>query len=194
MPQQPQINFVVLNDILQAPIEKACGQRATAIAKEKFERVKEDFLEAFILHPVSQEIAAGEDLPTSDIVGSGNLFGFIGFEEGSHPIEDLYAYLKDNIEMADIGTYDRTSKIYNFYVQIPSKEDIKTQTPMPWGTARSWAFAIESGISGLNQYLFRQGYGRSGGGFEAKVQVRTATYQPQKYMSDLLNFLEKSLS
>src|SRR5687768_14021754 len=103
MAKPAKINFIVLNQIMLPVIEKACGQRATQIATERFESSKAAFLDAFITHDVSREIDSGAELGTSEIISTGNLFGFIGFDEGSKPVQKLYDYLKENIRMVPQG-------------------------------------------------------------------------------------------
>ena len=71
-------------------------------------------------------------------------------------------------------------------------EDIIKVTPMPWAKNRSWAKGIESGISGLGQYLnietkYDPPHYRSTAGIQTKSKVRGGQFRPTKYISDILN-------
>jgi hypothetical protein len=208
-----KINYRALQLAIDRPLERACRQAAIELANERFEEAKETLLERFLSDPISQEIEEGAKTEGGILPVVGNLFSFIGFEDGTQPIQDLYNFLNDNITLQKNPTYDRVKKQYLFNVYQPSKEEIKAETPMPWGTARSWVFAIESGISGLNQYLSSQrqlelrqasyakrkfhkagteppeekDLGRSTGGIQVKGIISQGGFTPHKYLSDMLN-------
>ena len=148
-------------------------------------------------HPVTVEIKQG---PTgkniSDTLnGYGNLFSYIGFEDGDDPISPI-------IEMLDKTTvqFSRLSNdgpIWNIF--MPSKQDIWDVTPMPWATGRSWARGIESGISGLGYYLYTQRKNlensRSGSGIQTDSNIRPGMrFSNVKYISELLKKYEKKFS
>lgn len=191
----PKIDIKALFLAIDRPIENESRKVATQIAQTKFTEAKKSFLDSFINDAVSQELLEGSSKTSSEIIQRGNLFGFIGFEEGSDPIGSLYKFLDENITFDKAAVYNRSTKTYNFRIGIPTKNEIKEVTPMPFGTARSWAFAIESGISGLNHYFFKAKAGRSGAGLQLKTKDNhIGQYRPRRYMSYLLNFLEKSLA
>lgn len=192
-----KINLKALNIAIERPVQRACRQIATRLANEKFDKAKEDFLNAFLNDPTSQQIMNGSGGGLNKVKGNdieGTLFGFIGFHYDTDPIGELYKYLNDNIKMAPVGKYDGKTRTYHFAVYIPTREDIEAQTPMPWSTSKSWVYSIESGISGLNRYLFVN-RGRSLQGVQVKGNLKSAkkgtAYKPRKYMSSLLNFLKK---
>lgn len=189
----PVINVSVLFTQLDEGIQKATRPIATKLAEDKFEDSKEEFLTAFLDNPISKELEDSKNNTPSEIIQYGSLFGFIGFPEGSDPIGELYKYLNENITFNKNGTYDRQNKSYSFNVSIPTKEEIAAETHMPWNTARSWVFAIEQGISGLNNYLYIQKYGRSKEGIQIKGKKSGTQFIAQKYMSDLLKFLNTVL-
>lgn len=172
---------------IQKPMVTAYRQAAIKQALEIVEEVKGAFLERFIDDEVSQEIRKE---PEEGTVGLGNLFGFIGFEEGSDPVGDLYEFLEANIYLNDSPTFNKSS--YIFKVIIPDKNEIEQATPMPWGTSKSWAFAIETGISGLNNYLYEKGKGRSKEGLQVKKKVFSGSYTARPYLTPLLKFLRDS--
>ena len=196
------LNERALKIAIQKPIDRACRKVARRLVEEKLEINKQNLLDEFLAHPISQEIDDGPQANGNILPVEGNLFSFIGFEEGSEPIKDLYQFLEDSIYLGSGIQYDRENFRYTFTIHLPSKEDIKDVTPMPFGTSRSWAFSIESGISGLNKYLSsqlaskrgkRRDLGRSTGGIQLKGVITQGQFRPQKYLSDMLNSFKRSL-
>jgi len=59
---------------------------------------------------------------------------------------------------------------------------------MPW-SGKSWTRAIETGISGLAYYLFSRKRNfrnsRSGKAIQLKVPLRSASYTPVPYLTEL---------
>ncbi len=200
-----KINHNILKLEINKAIEKNFRQNAVELAQNRFEEAKEAFLDKFLDDDVTKEIEGGIDEQSSILGVPGSLFAFIGFKAGDQPIKVLYDFLVNNIKMNKTPTYNKAKSAFEFTVKIPDKESIANITPMPWGTARSWVFAIETGISGLNQYLSAQRYeenfgevsktplGRSEGGIEIQVPLAAGGYVPRKYMSSLLNFLDSAL-
>ena len=156
----------------------------------EFEKTKQQMISEFLLHPVTKEINAGayaENITgTLSGIDSGNLFSFIGFELGSDPILPIENVLRD-IKINLI----RSSDIVYVSIIMPTPENIWQITPMPWQEGRSWAKGIESGISGLNYYLFNKklndGVSRSTVAVQKQKQIRSyARYIPTQYISTLL--------
>jgi len=117
-------------------------------------KVRDDFIEDFLHHTITQEILAG---PTSlnssgTLGGYGNLFSFIGFEKGQEPINDILNLL---IPIQFDYFFSNKTEVSIYAKNFPSLDDIWNATPMPWsdGGGRSWAKGIETGISGLNYYV-----------------------------------------
>lgn len=196
MPQKIIINFKALEEILEEPIRKAALPIARELAESRFDTAKETFLKDFLSHPVSEELESGPKYQGGSLP-IGNLFSFIGFNDGEDPVGELYQFLDDEIYLSRTATYDKARRRFIFTVGIPSKDEIADQTPMPWGTARSWVFGIEAGIQGLNHYIFSQSrdLGRSTGGTQSKTVTTLAPggYKAQRYLSDLLNTLRATL-
>lgn len=152
--------------------------------------LKEKMISEFIDHPISKEIENGpnaEGLSQFLSGRSGNLFSFIGFEEGSDPLQPIQEILED------IKIFQTENGIK---IIFPTAEDIWEVTPMPWQIGRSWAKGIESGISGLNYYLFSNREGRfstsrSGTAIQANKITSNLRYIPTTYISNLLNKYKK---
>jgi hypothetical protein len=182
-----------LSRSLQAEIQKKAINyiltRNPKTLTEEFEKIKQRMIVEFIAHPVTREISAGaySDNLTGTLSNvQGNLFSFIGFELGSDPIEPIKNILED-IEINLI----RTSNTIYISIKMPKPEEIWAITPMPWQEGRSWAKGIESGISGLNYYLFSKNLNddlsRSTVAIQtSKPQRGYARYTPTSYISTLL--------
>lgn len=163
------------------------------IIKEKFNSIKQNIIEQFESHPVTQEIAGG--IASSNISGTlggiTNLYSFIGFDAGTDPLEPIRALLyQSSYRIIDSGSSFETTVIFD----TPTAKDIFKVTPMPWAVGRSWAKGIESGISGLGYYVKKIKNSRSGLGVQSVNQVRTGVvYKNTKYISQLINDFEKKL-
>jgi hypothetical protein len=153
-----------------------------------FEKIKREMILEFMNHPVTREILGGPNASNESgtLDGYGNLFSFIGFNEGEDPIEIILDLLNDSkiqySNIADSGIM--------FTIFIPSKQKIFAATPLPWASGRSWSEAIERGLSGLGYYLNRQNLNnsKSGTGIQVKSNLRKGSkYKPVKYISTLIN-------
>jgi hypothetical protein len=123
--------------------------------------------------------------------GIGNLYTFIGFQAGSHPIKAL----RKSLEKYSIR-YNNLRGGLRAVIEVPTKEDVFTVTPMPWAMGRSWARGIERGISGLGQYLVKSSsipQSRSGRAIEVKGKIRSGKFSNVSYMSALLNDYYKAI-
>ena len=155
-------------------------------------------VEEFENHPVSQEIWAGNEAANiSGLLGGyGNLFSFIGFNEGDDPISPIAFIFREKIpfvikRMNDYGKYLVT-------IQAPSKEEIFAKAKVEWMGGRSWIDGIENGIAGLNRYLYDEDYGfansLSGTGIQAKGDIRGVSYKETEYVSKILSDFKKRLA
>jgi len=150
-----------------------------------FLSIKNQMVAEFLGHPITVEIMAGPDAPniSGTLGGRGNLFSFIGFEEGDDPIKPILDLLYSSfVQFNGITPTGIVSSVF-----IPTADEIFNETPMPWATGRSWTFGIERGISGLGWYLNQSGAGRSGGGLQASQQIAAAKFKNTQYISALLN-------
>jgi hypothetical protein len=156
---------------------------------KKAQELKQMMISEFNSHPVTVEINAGPYAGnySDTLVGTqgGNLFSFIGFEEGSDPISPILRLL-ESITIKSSTEYGNSFLSIN----LPKIEDIWEISPMPWQEGRSWVKGIESGISGLNYYLFSRDKqfknSRSGPAIQTNRTNRGARYVPTQYMSTLL--------
>ena len=181
---------------------------AYGAAKSKFDAAKRDLLEEFDDSNVTQEIADGPeaDNDSGTLNGAdGNLYTFIGFDKSKEEPEATIENLRNLIEDKTILTKkpisveaSKNNISYSFRVKIPKREEILEQTRMRWENGRSWAYAIEEGISGLSHYIFHLYFksppSYSTGGLQKKKEIkgRTAFYTPAPYIKTFLkNFLAR---
>lgn len=161
------------------------AQKKFKSLKYLFEETKDKMINEFLQHPITFEINAGPYASNSSgtlNVPDGNLFTFIGFEEEQNPIEPILELL-NSITIAN----DKDLIIFKF----PSLDDFWEATPMPWQEGRSWAKGIESGISGLNYYLFNRDKmfveSRSGPAIQVQNKLKTGVrYRPTQYITTFL--------
>ncbi len=149
-----------------------------------YRNAKRMMLKEFDRHNITQEILAGPDAAniSGTLDGYGNLFSFIGFEAGSNPTEQLRDLLEAGTSMEQ--TVYRNGAWY-FRMTLPTKDAIAKATPMPWESGNSWAFAVETYISGLSHYMYKKNLGgrsRSGSGIQIGVQGTNSYYE---YLEDL---------
>jgi hypothetical protein len=174
--------------------DKEYQKSVKSLIEDQFEKIKDKYIDEFLNHPVTQEIRGG--ISANNISGTlnniTNLYSFIGFDEGTDPIEPIEQLLeKSNYRIM----YNSNSGESTVIFDIPTAAQIFAITPMPWAVGRSWARGIETGISGLGYYLKKVKNSRSGFGIQSTIeQVRTgASFKNTKYISDLINRFSKDL-
>ena len=174
--------------------DKEYQKSIKSLIEDQFEKIKDKYIDEFLNHPVTQEIKGG--ISASNISGTlnniTNLYSFIGFDEGTDPIEPIEQLLeKSNYRIMYNSNSGQSTVIFD----IPTAAQIFAITPMPWAVGRSWARGIETGISGLGYYLKKVKNSRSGLGIQSTIeQARTgASFKNTKYISDLINRFSKDL-
>jgi hypothetical protein len=202
--------------ISQTQLLKVLGQSMNSLeplarrnAEQKFNRLQRELIEKFEDSPVTKEIEAGENGSVETNIsgtlgGKGNLWGFIGFEQGSKPIAELRELLDslvfDGKRIKVVR--DERELVWYFLIDLPDDKDIQKATPMPWLRGASWAMGIEKGITGLTNFIYtamkqKEGdtpeIGRSGQGLQAKRRLRTLTFSTQDYIFKFIRDLRKEL-
>ncbi len=129
-----------------------------------FETKKDQFLQAFDEHPVTQELADGPHafsrIPELASAG-GNLFSFLGFYKGEKPEQELRDYLdaKTTLGPTGAGVIKGNRVIFKTQVKFPTVADVdaamQRKSPLGWVT-RSFTQMISKGIPGLPNYLFQE--------------------------------------
>tara|TARA_R110002020_G_scaffold160901_3_gene345497 strand:- start:1882 stop:2469 length:588 start_codon:yes stop_codon:yes gene_type:complete len=178
---------------LQRQVPKLARKGLEREARKKFERIKQEMINEFLAHPITQEImgGAGGANISGTLGGVSNLFAFIGFNEGDDPIAPILTLL-ESVTFKYESDIKRSVQGFgvNFKATLPLPEDIFSVTPLPWATGRSWARGIESGLSGLG-HLLKKNKGRSGAAVQTRVKVRGGKFQNTPYISAFLRKYKK---
>jgi hypothetical protein len=178
---QKQFSAFISKKVAQT-YSKAFQQRIIT----SFNKIKREMIAEFKNHPVTVEIKAGPFAENSSgtLGGYGNLFSFIGFDEGDNPTDNIEGLL--NLTRIEYNRETKDGFIMTIY--LPSKQEIFSETPMPWASGRSWAEGIERGISGFGQYLNTESISsRSGEGIETNSVIRRGKFKNTPYISALMN-------
>jgi len=167
------------------------------IIKEQFEERKEALVENFTNHPVTKEISAEESPNISNTLGGyGNLFGFLGFDQGSDPIYPVQETLKEKTKLDHISIKTSTDSVLVRY-SVPDLDDFNSSAQLEWD-ATNWVKGIERGISGFQNFMAKAA-GKSGQGIQTKGSIKPFTgganrFRNTKYMSDLINKFKLSIN
>jgi len=193
MAKKAQVNMRGLKKELDRKGRRVLTRLIKQKAQRAVEKSTEELIQRFLTHPITREIAGGPDARNiSDTLGGvGNLFSYIGFEEGSDPISPIRRYLAKSLKIESIGSKDLVFKIT---FTVPDMDEIKDLSPVPWAPGRSWVKAMESGLSGLGNYLVKESpVSRSGSAIQVKTKIRPGAFKNTKYMSAILQEVQKQL-
>lgn len=160
---------------------------------------KEELLQQFNAHPVTQEIDMGPNGSniSGTLSGYGCLFSFIGFDNGDNPTNVIRRKIKNiQLRVSQIG-----SRI-DYKIIAPTIESIYKDTPLPWANGRSWVRGIEHGLPNIAQYkhggnILR--YSRSGTGILVKepksfaLRSRIRRFKNTSYMTSMLQEFDKKI-
>lgn len=162
------------------------------------EQMKEKFEDSDITLEIDGGIGASNQSHTlPGVKGEGaNLTGFIGFEQGSNPTEEIRKRLDpahpDGPKLERTGV-DKKNLVFQYKISGPNEKAIYANTPIPWAPGLSWAKRMEIGIAGLGKFLNKEmgEPSRSGAGIQIKNQLRGGQFKPRSYLSDIFkNFFE----
>ena len=164
---------------------RAVKKMVRNIVQKEVEKEKALFQQDFESHPVTQELDGGENASniSNTIGGYGNLFSFLGFNQGANPTAPV-KFLIQRI------TLDRniqaTGNGFKVRVNVPSKDDFGAVSRLPFEGGRSWLLDIERCISGLGAYLYgRFASSRSGTGIQSKYNYANKRFRNVKYFSGM---------
>ena len=158
-------------------------------------RAKAMMLAEFRAHPVTKEIEAGPSSAniSGTLGGIGNLFSFIGFDRGDNPVKPVQRILETSTRLNSVRRLPGDKLGFEVIIDVPSKEDVSSASPLPWAAARSWVMGIEQGLSGFGTFLVKPGEGRSGGGIQVSGVIRAGGFKNKKYVSAILAGLQSNL-
>ena len=178
----------------KSTIEKNLKLNSGELVVKKIEKMKKEMIKDFLNLPITREILGGPSGTniSGTLGGYGNLFSFIGFSSGDNPIDPI-------VKLLDQSTYKfsnlSTRGKMKLTITTPSAQDIFAVTPLPWAPGMSWAKRIESGLSGLGQYLnTASDKSRSGAGVQADNQIRNGRFKNSPYISSFINRWNKKFS
>lgn len=199
---------------INSQLQREIGAKVEAIVIKEFEAIKQQMIDEFENHLITREIEAGESSSniSGTLSGYGNLFTFIGFQEGDNPLSEV----RRRLEATTIRKTSYRGGKWEFITTEPTKEELFAMTPLPWASGRSWMDGIETGLSGLGYYLYIRGKdlkgSRSGPAIQLKggkksdsafggestggaIKNQRSRYKRTSYMSKILrNFNAKALA
>ena len=161
--------------------------------QRKIIEAQNQMVQAYEDDPVTVEIDGGvsSSNSSSTLGGKGNLFSFIGFEEGSDPTQPVKQLLRNKI---NFSVKALTNGNFKIEIAAPTKETLYSISPIPWNPGRSWLDGIEKGISGLGSYVYRDSpTSRSGKGIQTKTNLG-GRFSNRSYMSTILKEFQKNVS
>ena len=161
--------------------------------QKKIIDAQNQMVQAYEEDPVTVEIDGGvsSSNSSSTLGGKGNLFSFIGFEEGSDPTQPVKQLLRNKI---NFSVKALTNGNFKIEIAAPTKETLYSISPIPWNPGRSWLDGIEKGISGLGSYVYRDSpTSRSGKGIQTKTNLG-GRFSNRSYMSTILKEFQKNVS
>lgn len=156
--------------LLRFAITKEPQVKRVLIAKVRpyieldYDTKKDQFLEAFDKHPVTQELEEGPKafsrIPAL-AEAEGNLFSLLGFFKSQRPVKALRKILKDNITLGKTkaGVVKGNKVTFVTPVKFPTIAEVDQEvaqdgkSKLDW-TQRPFTDLIARGISGLPNYLF----------------------------------------
>lgn len=164
----------------------------------QFEQVKNKTIEEFEAHPVTKELKQGPETNniSNTLNGIGNLYSYIGFNQGENPTENVKSILSNEMKISPVQNSIMGNKYKASYkISYPSESDIAQKTPLPWEPGRSWVSGIERGISGFGFYITKIFLkGRSKTALQSQKEVRSGSFKPTTYWSDIINNFFKNVN
>ena len=152
-------------------VAKGSINAARKLAQKTLKEAKADYMKAFEAHPITKELSAGINAGNSSgtLGGYGNLRTFMGFS--SNPIPVLRSILKESFSVKKEIPAKGANQIRSFVFSFPDKDYLEANTPqlhLEFETGRNWVLAIERGISGFSNYMYKKFRGgRSGKGLQS---------------------------
>lgn len=196
-----QVNRTRLQQEINRQLQKMPKNVFIDKLNDKFENAKTSALQEFDDHPVTQEMAAGP-LADSQFVQTktgGNLFSLLGFYAHEHPEKDLRRSLDRGIRKGIIRKSVRADGtiIYEMVVTTPSMDSLGKGAPILEWVNTSWIEAVENGIPGFTNYVFKLLHkfknSRSGTAVQSKRPLRQGRCPRIPYMSKILENLRRKL-
>lgn len=173
-----------VNDFFKQISGKITPQQM-AIADSFFEGLKRDVLDAVLNSDVSQELINHTN-PSPILGTSGTLFGFLGLVEGQSVVPEILSIIEKTMSYTVSRRLIRGG--IKISIKIPSLEDFRTpDLELPWEGGYSVVDAVEKGLSGLQNYIFKNSPGsRSMEGVQTKNKVRNVKFSRHPWITPIL--------
>ena len=208
----------VNGDLIADALENRFVQKQIEnLVKDQFESQKIEMIQGFLKDKISQEIKDPDLGNISKTLGGyGDLFGFIGFFEGSSPIEEVSEILFSKTELKSIkiqriynrdarGRFTSGRSFVNVKVSfsVPDLDDFDetSQRVVRDYSGRNWIKGIEKGISGFNRYAnYPRGESRRGVQLDGVIKnpsvsrPKLSNYKPRGYVTPLIKEFIKKIS
>lgn len=201
--------------LLREEIERQVIKNADAIfnkeikpiVTKKFKALKQELLDSFDEHDVTQEIEGGPSADSKFVktIAGGNLFSLLGFNGGENPTAELRKVIKEKVNLKIESVTRKNTKngiLWEIPVEMPTLGEIEkeaaSRNPLDW-TSRGWTYLIEHGIPWFAHYLFRErGFktSKSGTAIEVKgtiSQGRTSIHGTP-YISEIMRKFQDAIS
>ncbi len=186
----------LLKSITAGSNGKITGRQVRNYILPVMEEAQRKLIKDFHNHSITKEINSGVSGSNSSgtLGGYGNLFSFIGFENGDNPMVAVDNLLKEKlvVRVRSVGNGRFKISILN----APSKEEIYRLTPLPWADGASWAEGMEKGISNLGSFLYTKkpsANSRSGRGLQLNKQLRGSSFRTTPYVSKIMDEFLKGI-
>jgi hypothetical protein len=192
-------NIRVNWDSIGKKFSNAARIKATPAARKKaynlFYRAKSKLIRRFDTHLVTLEIEAGPSSSSRNISGTldgyGNLFSFLGFDNGSRPTQVIREALINEVYYVNNPTF-RNNKWY-YKVFYPSRKRIEALTDPALSRPNwspNWVDLVEHGAPGIVNYLNLKKSNRNSAsnyGFQAPYEINDdLEFKPRPYITELL--------
>lgn len=187
-----------------------------AEVRKNFIIEKQKLINDFKNHEISKEVRKPDRSKASPLLGSykqGNLFGFIGFNEGADPITPVVEEINRIIKIKAIifersinrdvlgrfatGKQRKVRAVFD----VPDLNDFKNASKqvVPATSTFNWVKSIERGtISGYKRFLGwsnKRSRGRSGEGVITKTNLRSGNFRHRPgYVTGLINSFVKDFA
>lgn len=179
----------LLNEVTAGRNGKVTGVQIRKYVYPIMEEARKDLVRDFHSHSITQEIKSGSSASNTSgtLGGYGNLFSFIGFNQGDNPTIPIENILNERLNVKVRAAGSGRFKIT--IINAPSAQAIFNVTPIPWASGSSWAEGMEKGISNLGSFLYRESgiRSRSGTGIQVKNKLRASNLRTGSYISGLIN-------
>jgi hypothetical protein len=172
-----EVNIINLRREMENGMNRSLSAQAHKIIEKEFLQAKKSLIRSFEKSPPSLALSnqVEDRLEEDQFVEKGNLYTFMGFEDGRDPVEEVSDILQEaEIEHLSLGSINRNGVyVITGKVVVPTLAYINEQSQLDWIT-RGWVDSLTHGLRGLPNFLFgdfsEYEKSRSQGGLEAKTK------------------------